>query len=310
MGRKRIITIVQNKIRPHTLNEKDKSNLAQMERDFSYDTITESIDIGISQYLEYDANGEPTSESVETFLSKLGGIVNNRSRSPIDQALLYLKNIAKKKFRMQNIEEIHEALYDYVAALKKAGWTEMQIVEDLQGDLMRLLYKQESIRDWVNSIDLWIKDINHWEELDSSTIEQNGTILPNEIFDGLQSNFQSLCKQINACYERHLYDAAAVIMRRVLEDLSVLAFQNNQIEDAITHKSGRRFSLDKIIQIALENTTLSLSANTKNDMHLFKELGNYSAHKIWYNATKNDLEPHLLQYRVVIEELIYKAKLK
>lgn len=45
-------------------------------------------------------------------------------------------------------------------------------------------------------------------------------------------------------------------------------------------------------------------------MHLFKDLGNYSAHKIWYNAAKDDLEPHLLKYRAIIEELIYKAKLK
>lgn len=310
MGRKKIITIVQDKIHPYKLNEKGKSHLAQMERDFSYNITIESIDIGVSQYLKYDADGAPTCNSVEIFLAKLGGIANNRSLSRIDQELLHLINIAKQKFQTEDMEECNVVLQDYVTALKKSEWTESQIVEDLKEDSRRLLYKQDSIRSWIRSIESWIEDIYHWTEMDSFTIEQNGTILPEAVFDGLQNNFQSLCKQINASYEQHLYDATAVLMRRVLEGLLVLAFQNNKIESTITNKSGRHFPLDKIIQIAIENTTLSLSANTKYDMHLFKDLGNYSAHKIWYNAAKDDLEPHLLKYRAIIEELIYKAKLK
>ena len=45
-------------------------------------------------------------------------------------------------------------------------------------------------------------------------------------------------------------------------------------------------------------------------MALFKDLGNYSAHKIWYNCTQGDIKPHILKYRAIIEELMYKAGLK
>ena len=45
-------------------------------------------------------------------------------------------------------------------------------------------------------------------------------------------------------------------------------------------------------------------------MPLFKDIGNFSAHKIWYNSTKQDIEPHILKYRVIIEELMYKAGVK
>ena len=45
-------------------------------------------------------------------------------------------------------------------------------------------------------------------------------------------------------------------------------------------------------------------------MALFKDIGNYSAHKIWYNSTRQDIEPHILKYRVIVEELMYKAGIK
>lgn len=43
---------------------------------------------------------------------------------------------------------------------------------------------------------------------------------------------------------------------------------------------------------------------------LFKDLGNYSAHKIWYNCTKGDIEQNALKYRTIIEELLYKSGIK
>ena len=39
----------------------------------------------------------------------------------------------------------------------------------------------------------------------------------------------------------------------------------------------------------------------------FKDIGNFSAHKIWYNSTKQDIEPHILKCRIIIVELMYKA---
>lgn len=118
-------------------------------------------------------------------------------------------------------------------------------------------------------------------------------------------------QQINASYENNLYDCAAVIMRRLLEGLLVLSFQNAGIESEIIDKSGKRHvALDQIIKIAEQNEALALSANTKKDMMLFKDLGNYSAHKIWYNCTRGDIKPHILKYRAIIEELLYKSGLK
>ncbi|MDQ0508777.1 hypothetical protein QO008_001238 [Peptoniphilus ivorii] len=130
------------------------------------------------------------------------------------------------------------------------------------------------------------------------------------IFDGLQQNFQTICKQINASYEHNLYDCTAVMMRRLLEGLLIMVYQNNDIESEIKNKNDRPLTLDKIIKNAEKNSKLLLSTNTKNNMYKFKELGNYSAHKIWYNTTRKDIEPLIFSYRVIIEELIYKSGLK
>lgn len=156
----------------------------------------------------------------------------------------------------------------------------------------------------------WINDIYNWNKQDDKTIDQSGTVLPSALFDNLSSNIQKVCQQINASYEKNLYDCTAVMMRRLLEGLLVLMFQNYNLESEITENNGWHSTLDKIIKKAIQNPAFTLSANTKRDMPLFKDLGNYSAHKIWYNSTKQDIEPHILKYRVVIEELMYKANLK
>ena len=100
-------------------------------------------------------------------------------------------------------------------------------------------------------------------------------------------------------------------MRRLLESLLVLCYQNTGTEADIMDKSGcYHITLDKIIKNAEQNKTLALSANTRKEMALFKDLGNYSAHKIWYNCTQQDIKPHILKYRTIIEELMYKSGVK
>lgn len=174
-----------------------------------------------------------------------------------------------------------------------------------------MMNKSRSWSEWSSTMEHWINDVRHWRDEDTVSVEQLGTVLPDALFQGLPTNFQNLCKQINASYENNLYDCTAVIMRRLLEGLLVLSFQNENIESAIMDKSGRHHvSLDQMIKVAEQSKELALSANTRKDMLLFKDLGNYSAHKIWYNCTQGDIKPHILKYRVIIEELLYKSGLK
>lgn len=310
MAKKKIETIISEKIAPYTLNERGKSDISQIVRKYPYDLLLECIDIGITKYFRFDENGTVTKESVQTFLSKLGGIAFNKSRSPIDQEIYHLKNKGKAKFNYWDNDRADELLHDYVKALS-CSWSEDDILEDLKGDSSRMMNNSRNWSEWCSHLERWISDVKSWSTKDEITIEQLGTILPDTLFDSLPSNVQSLCKQINASYENNLYDCTAVIMRRLLESLLVLSYQKLGIESDIMDKSGTyHISLDKIIKNAEQNTTLTLSSNARKDMELFKELGNYSAHKIWYNCTQGDIKPHILKYRAIIEELLFKSGLK
>ena len=311
MARKKIETIIKEKIYPHSLNEKDKAGLAQITRKYSYELLVECIDIAANTYFKYDGIGDLTKESVDNFLSKLGGIAYNKSQSPIDQEINHLKNKGKKLFSYWNSNKADELLRSYVNELNLAGWSDQMILEDLRGETSHMTDNSTNWTSWADTIRKWINDIKQWGDEDTITINQSGSVLPEELFSDLPNNIRSLCKQINASYESNLYDCSAVMMRRLLEGLLVLSYRNAGIESEIMDKSGKHHvTLDNIIRNAEQNNTIALSANTKKDMALFKDLGNYSAHKIWYNCTQGDLKPNLLKYRVIIEELLYKSGMK
>lgn len=309
MARKKIETIVQEKIAPYTLNERGMADLSQLVRKYSYELLIECIDIGVSSYFKYDADGNLTRDSVQTFLNKLGGIAYNKSRTPVDQEIYHLNNKGKSQFGYWDSQRADDMLHKYVQALYLYGWTETMVLSDLRGDSVRMMNNSSSWSQWRRTLEGWIKDVKKWSAEDTVSVDQLGTILPNALFSSLAANIQLLCKQINASYENNLFDCTAVIMKRLLENLLVISYQKAGIESDIINGSHYQ-TLDKIIENAKQNTTLALSQNARKDMALFKDLGNYSAHKIWYNCTQDDIKPHILKYRVIIEELMYKAGLK
>ena len=309
MARKKIETIIKEKIYPYTLNERGMADLSQLVRQYPYELFIVCIDIGLSYYFQYNQEGELTRDSVQNFLNKLGGIAYNKSRSPIDQEIYHLKNKGNQQFSYWDYRQANDLLHEYVQALRLHGWSEQMILDDLREDSARMMNRSRSWSDWRSALEQWIHDVKHWNDEDSITVEQFGTILPDALFGSLPTNVQSLCKQINASYENNLFDCTAVIMRRLLESLLVLSYQKAGIETDIM-KGDYHLTLDKIIKNAEQNAVLGLSSNTKKDMSLFKDLGNYSAHKIWYNCTQGDIKPHILKYRAIIEELMYKSGMK
>ena len=311
MARKKIETIINEKIHPFALSETGRSKIAILVNKFPHKLLVECIDIGVSTYFRYGENGELIEDSVAEFLEKLGGIAYNKSRPPIDKEIYHLKNKGRSLFDYWDDRKADELLHTYVKEMALFGYSENMILTDLRGESSRMMNNAKNWTTWSGTIKQWIDDYKLSNENDAEAIEQLGTILPKDLFVDLPKNIIKLCKQINASFENNLYDCAAVMMRRLLEVLLVLSFQNADIESEIMDNSGNsHVSLDKMIKIAEQNSKLALSSNTKRDMGLFKDLGNYSAHKIWYNCTQGDLKPHLLKYRAIIEELMYKSGMK
>lgn len=138
-------------------------------------------------------------------------------------------------------------------------------------------------------------------------IAVEGLILDRDIYNICPTYIVKLADQINASYETHLYDACAVIMRRLFEVLLIQTYQKKGIDSEIRQADGTFKMLQKITDNAFRNSNLSLSRNTKNRLEDFRELGNFAAHRIEYNTRKGDIDKLARDYRGAIEELIYKA---
>lgn len=136
------------------------------------------------------------------------------------------------------------------------------------------------------------------------------SVLPESLLQKDRAYIKSLIKQINASYENNIFDGCAVLMRRLLEILLILAYQELQIASLIQDSSGNFKLLNAIIDDAKINTKLGLSRNTRENLDGFRKLGNFSAHKIYYNADRKTIESAILDFKAAIEELLYKSGLR
>ena len=121
MGRKKIETLIKEKISPYSLNEKGKSTIASLANMYSYELLCDCIDIAASSYLNYDNEGRLTKESAEDFINKIGGIAYNKSLSPIDQQINYLLNIGKHQFSYWDKPKANALLREYIYQLQVYG---------------------------------------------------------------------------------------------------------------------------------------------------------------------------------------------
>lgn len=141
----------------------------------------------------------------------------------------------------------------------------------------------------------------------SEEIAYGDSILPSSLFANTRGFMESLAKQVNACYENNLFDACAVMMRRLLEVCLILSYEKLGVESEIKDGNGDYKNLNIIVANAKGNSALSLSRNTKACLEDFRAVGNFSAHKIYYNAKRQDIKKVSLEYRAAIEELLYKS---
>ena len=120
----------------------------------------------------------------------------------------------------------------------------------------------------------------------------------------------NIAYQVNGTYGYGWYDACAVMLRRLIESLIIEAFVANGLVDSIV-EDGNYVSLSRLIDRAVKEPQLNLSAITKRTLPRLKKLGDLSAHKTEYNTRRkyidNLLDDFYLDMQVVVEELVYKA---
>ena len=141
---------------------------------------------------------------------------------------------------------------------------------------------------------------------ESEDIISDDSIIPEILLK--ETNRQYLIKiaqQINATYENNLFDACSLMMRRLLEILLIHCFENSKIEEDVKDSDGSFQSLKILVNKAISRPEIKISNDVKKDMDKFRELGNFSAHRVKYNCRRDDIRSLKLEYRAIIEELLY-----
>lgn len=144
----------------------------------------------------------------------------------------------------------------------------------------------------------------------SEEVESGDSVLPLPIYGGTRGFIEILGKQINASFEYNLFDGCAVLMRRLIEVLLILCYEHNNIESEVLDGNGHYLPLERIIANAKSNATLRLSRDSKTLLDEMRSLGNFSAHKIYFNCRRADIERVRGNYRAAVEELLYKSGIR
>ena len=139
-------------------------------------------------------------------------------------------------------------------------------------------------------------------------IASDSEVINENRYCGKRDAITKLIKQINCCYAQHCFDACLVLMRRLFEVLLILAYQHHGIEDEIKDDSGNFRMLEAVVGNAKNNKTLKLSRN-KQHYDRFRNLGNYSAHNLYYVATVKEIDEIKDDYKAMMDELYDKAGL-
>lgn len=159
-----VVEYIDNKIGEFSLNKPGKRDIEKLINKFALPDILESIDISARKYLKYDTSDNLTKDSVEDFINKIGGILNIRNRPPIDQKLAYIKGICRNRFEYWDQKKGSIILNEYVNALKKQGWTENQIVNDLVNELEPKTKEADDWSEWRSLVEGWTDDIKKWDK--------------------------------------------------------------------------------------------------------------------------------------------------
>lgn len=131
-------------------------------------------------------------------------------------------------------------------------------------------------------------------------------LFPRELTKNTKPYLEKISEQACGSYDIGYYDAAAVMIRRLLETLIIECFESKKISKKIKNDNGNFYFLEELInKLVKENDNKwNLSRNTLKCLPKLKDIGDKSAHGRYFTARKPDIDKFKDDLRVVIEELV------
>jgi hypothetical protein len=137
--------------------------------------------------------------------------------------------------------------------------------------------------------------------------------LPDAVWIGTRKYIESVCKQLNGCFRSCYYDAASVMLRRLMETLIIEAYEHLKRESEIKDTDGNYYMLRHLVDRASgrpPHSGLNLGRDAKKNLDDVKALGDKSAHNRRFSAHAPDLNNIQGGVRTATQELIQIANLR
>jgi hypothetical protein len=123
---------------------------------------------------------------------------------------------------------------------------------------------------------------------------------------------EEVCRELNGCFRHAYYNAAAVMLRRLLETLIIEAYEHLGRETEIKDGGGNYLMLSDLAERACGekgHKGLNLGRDSKNALKNARNVGNWSAHARRFLAHARDLTKFQDEVRLLVQELILIADL-
>lgn len=149
-----------------------------------------------------------------------------------------------------------------------------------------------------------------WKSTQSNPVSGEDGLFPLSLIAKTRRGYlMTVCRQMNGCFVSGWYDAAAVMMRRLLETSIIEAFEAHYLDGKIKNPQGDFLQLSDLIGVALAEKKWNLSRNTKKALPNLRDVGHISAHSRRYTAQKDDIVKISQDARIAIEEFLHLASL-
>lgn len=138
--------------------------------------------------------------------------------------------------------------------------------------------------------------------LDAPLPEIDDTILELKDYADARQYVQAIARQINGSRQFEMYDACAVMMRRLVEVLIIDAYEAKGLRER-TMDNGQYMMLNGMVGVLTSGQDFKLSRNVPKWLNQVKELGDNAAHSRTYITKKLDIDDFAGSYRKLISEL-------
>jgi len=132
-------------------------------------------------------------------------------------------------------------------------------------------------------------------------------VLAASIFAKGPTYLQRTVLQANGCYEKRWFEAASVMIRRLVEHLIIDVYEEHQKQSEIADSDGSYLMLNGLVKAISSQTYWPLQRETKQTLPAIKKLGDRAAHSRRYEATKQDIDNVLSGLRSTVDDLLHLA---